>query len=239
MTETRETETREGLGIRLWGALKNSITEEDPVAVARRAKLRGGKPAPDAPRAQEAAPAAAPERLTPMARALLAQVLSKATAYTALTEKLALLESIVVDERTRYQAAFALISSSRSVEQVVQSIDVLHVQALDEEAARFAAQLQEKERTEIGERTQELQGLATAIDAATQQVARIREDAEARIRQVEAAVVRDRERVDVLSKELDARQQELVAVQRRFDAAARVVKDELSGAKATVLRHLG
>ena len=45
--------------------------------------------------------------------ALLGQVLSKATAYTALTEKLSPLESIIADERTRYQAAYALIKGCR------------------------------------------------------------------------------------------------------------------------------
>ena len=46
-----------------------------------------------------------------------------------------------------------------------------HMQALEAEAARFAAQLEDKERTEIGARSQELQALTTNIDAAAQQVA--------------------------------------------------------------------
>ena len=237
MTDDEQTASRHGLGAQLWGAVKDALIDEDPIAAARRAKLQGGK----APNEQPAAPThdAPPAALSPMAAALMAQVLSKATAYTALTEKLQPLEAIVLDERTRYQAAYALIKSSRSVDQVVQAIAMQHVPALEAEAARFAAQLEDKERQEIGARSQELQSLTTSIDAAAQQVARLREEAEGRIRQIEAAVARDRERQSQLTREIDAKRHELAGVQRQFDAAAKSVAQALDAAKATVLRYLG
>ena len=237
MADSDETTSRHGLGAQLWGAVKDALIDDDPVAAARRAKLQGGKAPADQPAA--GAPDTAPAAMSPMAAALMAQVLSKATAYTALTEKLAPLETIVVDERTRYQAAYALIKSSRNVEQVVQAIAMQHIPALEAEAARFAAQLEDKERQEIGARSQELQALTTHIDAAAQQVATLREDAEARIRQIEATVARDRERQASLTREIDAKRHELAGVQRQFDAAARSVAQALDAAKATVLRHLG
>lgn len=232
---TNDHTARHGLGAQLWGAMKGALIDEDPIAAARRAKLQGGA-APE-PKAEAAPVADAP--MSPMAATLMAQVLAKATAYTALTEKLAPLESIVVDERTRYQAAYALIKSSRSVDQVVQAIDMQHVPALEAEASRFAAQLEDKERQEVGARSQELQSLTTGIDAAAQQVARLREDAEQRIRQIEATVSRDRERQAQLTREIDAKRQELAGVQHQFDAAARAVAQALAAAKATVRRHLG
>ena len=237
MTDDEQTASRHGLGAQLWGAVKDALIDEDPVAAARRAKLQGGK----APAEQTAAPArdAPPTTMSPMAATLMAQVLSKATAYTALTEKLQPLETIVLDERTRYQAAYALIKSSRSVDQVVQAIAMQHVPALEAEAARFAAQLEDKERQEIGARSQELQSLTTGIDAAAQQVARLREDAEARIRQIEQAVARDRERQSQLTREIDTKRQELAGVQHQFDVAAKAVAQALDAARATVLRHLG
>ncbi len=246
MTDTRQTLSKEGFGAQLWGAVKNVLTEEDPVAAARRAKLQGGRAHADTARAASAStgtataatPGDAPAPLSPMALALMNQVLAKPTAYTALTEKLAPLETIVVDERTRYQAAYALIRTSRSVEQVVQAIDMQHVQALDAEAARFAAQLQDKERAEIDSRAQESQTLAARIDAATTQAARMREEIESRIRETEAAMARDRERLAQLAQEIDAKRQELAGVQHQFDAAAHAVKTALCDAKATVLRHL-
>ncbi len=235
MTDGDEATLRHGLGAQLWGAVKGALIDEDPIAAARRAKLQGGKTS-DKPAAP--APDATPAAMSPMAATLMAQVLSKATAYTALTEKLAPLETIVVDERTRYQAAYALIRSSRSVDQVVQAIAMQHLPALEAEAARFATQLEDKERQEIGARSQELQALTTNIDAAAQQVALLREDAEQRIRQIEATVARDRERQAQLTREIDAKRHELAGVQRQFDAAARSVAQALDAARATVLRYL-
>jgi chromosome segregation ATPase len=216
--------------------LKNALTDDDPIAQARRAKLQGGK-------ASVAATGPAPEPsiqapMSPMAAALLEQVLSKATAYTALTEKLSPLESIIADERVRYQAAYALIKGSRSVEQVVQSIDMQHMQALEVEVGRFASQLQEKERQEISTRSSEAKTLSANIDAATRQTARLREELDARIQQIEATVARDRERLAQVSQEIDEKRQELSGVQQQFDVAAATVKDSLATAKATVLRHL-
>jgi chromosome segregation ATPase len=236
MADSEETTTsRQGLGAQLWGAVKDALIDEDPIAAARRAKLQGGKAPADKP--AEPVPEA-PATMSPMAATLMAQVLSKATAYTALTEKLAPLETIVLDERTRYQAAYALIKSSRSVDQVVQAIAMQHLPSLEAEAARFGVQLEDKERQEIGARSQELQALTTNIDAAAQQVARLREEAEARIRQIEATVARDRERQALLTQEIDAKRHELAGVQRQFDAAAKSVAQALEAAKATVLRHL-
>ncbi|MCK9688883.1 hypothetical protein [Scleromatobacter humisilvae] len=235
MADSNDTAPRHGLGAQLWGAVKDALIDEDPVAAARRAKLQGTRTPADKPAAPDAAPAA----MSPMAQALMAQVLSKATAYTALTDKLAPLEAIVLDERTRYQAAYALIKSSRSVEQVVQAIAMQHVPALEAEAARFGAQLEDKERQEIGARSQELQTLTTHIEAAAQQVATLRADTAARIQQIEAAVARDRERQAQLTQEIDGKRHELAGVQRQFDAAAKSVAQALDAAKATVLRHLG
>ncbi len=224
---------KHGFGAQLWGAMKGALVDEDPINATRRAKLQGNAAPAEKTEAAQTAP------MSQMAATLMAQVLAKATAYTALTEKLAPLESIVIDERTRYQAAYALIKSSRSVDQVLQAIDMQHVPALEAEASRFAAQLEDKERAEIGARSQELQSLTGGIDAAAQQVAKLREDTEQRIQQIEATVARDRERQARLTREIDAKRQELAGVQRQFDAAARAVAQALEGAKATVRRHLG
>jgi chromosome segregation ATPase len=244
MTDTIDTPDKDGLGSQLWVALRNALTEEDPIAAARRAKLPGGKAPAALTVRQGATPdemplAAVPAAMSPMAKALLEQVLAKATAYTALTDKLTPLEAIIVDERTRYQAAYALIKGSRSVEQVLQSIDMQHLQALEAEAGRFAAQLQDKERAEIGTRSAEAQSLTAAIDNAAQQVARLRQDVETRIAQIESMAARDRERLAVVTREIDDKRRELDGVQQQFDSAAKAVRDTLGAAKDTVLRHLG
>jgi hypothetical protein len=242
MTDARHTDTRQGLGSQLWAVLKNVLTDQDPVAQARGAQLARGKTPrealPDCAERELASGQGTPVPMSPVATELLNQVLSKATAYTALTEKLAPLESIIVDERTRYQAAYALIKASRSVEQVVQSIDMQHMQALEVEAGRFTAQLQEKERVEIDARSSESQTLRTDIDAAIQQMSRLREELDVRIQTIEVTVARDRERLATVTREIDSKRQELVEVEHEFDAAAATVKAALVKAKTTVLRHL-
>ena len=236
MADIDETTSRHGLGAQLWGAVKGALIDEDPIAATRRAKLHGSRAPADPP--ATAAVDAPPSAMSPMAAALMAQVLSKATAYTALTEKLAPLEAIVVDERTRYQAAYALIEELAQRRPGGAGDRHAAPAALEAEAARFGTQLEDKERQEIGARSQELQALTTNIDAAAQQVARLREDTEARIQQIEATVARDRERQALLTREIDAKRQELAGVQRQFDAAAKSVAQALDAAKATVLRYL-
>jgi chromosome segregation ATPase len=235
MTDIRHTSAKEGLGTQLWGTLRNALTQDDPVAAARRGKLQRARPADNAP----AAASTPPQPLSSVAGTLLAQVLSKATAYTALTDKLAPLEPIIADERTRYQAAYALIRSSRSVEQIVQSIELQHMQSVDAEVARFAAQLEDRQRREIVAREQEAKNLAAGIDASTQQVARLRQEHEERVQQIESGVAAQRERLAQLNQELQSRQHDLASVQRQFDAAVGQVKDALAAAKAKVLGHLG
>ena len=98
MTDRNTTDNRPGLGAQLWGAVKDALIDEDPVTATRRAALQAGKtPAAPAATVAAAGPVAAPAALSPMAATLMAQVLAKATAYTALTDKLGPLEGIVVD----------------------------------------------------------------------------------------------------------------------------------------------
>lgn len=235
MTDTRQAQAKPGLGTQLWGALKSAVVQDDPIAEARRAKA--ARPAADA--APAATPATVPtEALSPMAAALLKVVLSKATAYTALTDKLAPLEPIVADERTRYQAAYALIKSSRTVEQVVQSIDMQHMQAVDDEVARFAGQMKDKERTAIGAREEEARALTSKAEAAGQQIEMLRRDLEDRIRELEAGAAKDRQRLDAVTREIEDQRQNLDVVRRQFDSAVDQVRDVLKAARVRVLTFL-
>jgi chromosome segregation ATPase len=120
----------------------------------------------------------------------------------------------------------------------VRAIDMQHMQALEAEASRFATQLREKERVEIGARASESQTLSANIDAASQQVVRLRVELDTRIQQIEVAVARDRERLAEVTQEIDAKRQELAGAQQQFDAAAAMVQESLARAKATVLRYL-
>jgi chromosome segregation ATPase len=169
---------------------------------------------------------------------LLEQVLSRATAYTALNDAIKPLEEIIPDEMTRYRAAFAVIKKNRSLDQVIQAIDMQHMQAVDDEVARFAAQAKQKEVTDINVRVSEAQTLKDNVDAAGVQIVKLREETENRIRVVEAAVQRDRARLDEIERELLEKRQAIALVQTQFNTAVASVKDTLTQNKAKILRYL-
>ena len=181
-----------------------------------------------------AAPAAADTAGTPVARHGAADVADgdrahgarcspSATAYGALTEKLDPLESIVVDERHALPGRVCADPRARRRRRTGG--------AGDRHAAHAGARGRGRplRRAARGQGTQRdrgaLAGAAVADHAhrrgRASRRAQLREDVEARIRQMEAAIARDRERHGLLTREIDARQQELVGVQRQFDAAAR------------------
>jgi hypothetical protein len=241
MNDTKGNGERAGMGTRFLKGLRDAIVEEDPSAQARRARdAKSASPVADAGATplEATARTSAALPVSPMTASLFDAVLNKPTAYTAFTDKLVPLEGIVLDERTRYQAAYALVRTSRSIEQVIASIDMQHLQWLDAEAARFSAQLKEREAAEVQTRLAEAQSLDARIEAANQQVVRLREELEARIQAIGQAVQRDRERAAQIGVEVAAQRKELAAVQAQFDAAARQVKDSLVQAKAKLRSHL-
>lgn len=175
---------------------------------------------------------------SPMTANLLELVLGKATAYTALHEAIKPLEEIIPDEMTRYRAAFAVIKKNRSLDQVVQAIDMQHMQLLNDEAARFAAQAKQKEAKDIDVRVAEAKTLKDNVEAAALQIIKLREETEHRISVVEAAVQRDRTRLDEIDRELLEKRQSIAQVQAQFNNAIASVKDTLVQNKAKILRYL-
>jgi hypothetical protein len=175
---------------------------------------------------------------SPMATSLLEQILSRATAYTALNDAIKPLEEIIPDEMTRYRAAFAVIKKNRSIEQVVQAIDMQHMQALDDEVTRFAAQAKQKEATDINVRIAEAQTLRDNVEAAGLQIVKLREETESRINTVEAAMQRDRGRLDEIDRELLEKRQAIALIENQFNSAVTAVKDNLMLTKSKILKYL-
>jgi hypothetical protein len=231
-----------GFGARLMSGLKDLILEED-APVAGKA---GGEKVVDA---RVSSPAMAPATSSthamppplpnsPMTKSLMEQVLNRATAYTALTEAMTPLEEIIPDEMTRYRAAFAVIKKSRSLDQVIQAIDLQHMQVLDDEMLRFASQAKQKEAADIDSRIAEAQTLKGNIEAAELQAVKLREDIETRIRTIQEGVQRDSLRVDEINREVNEKRQAIASVQRQFDGAAASVRESLLQAKAKILKYL-
>ena len=173
-----------------------------------------------------------------MTASLMELVLNRTTAYTALTEAMTPLEEIIPDEMTRYRAAFAVIKKNRTLEQVVQAIDLQHMQILESEITRFAAQAKEREASDVDTRIHEAQTLKANIEAANTQVVKVRQEMEARIRAIEDGVQRDRQRLDDIGREVEEKRQAIASVQRQFDVAAASVTASLQQAKTKILKYL-
>jgi hypothetical protein len=175
---------------------------------------------------------------SPMTKSLMEQVLGRPTAYTALTEAMAPLEEIIPDEMTRYRAAFAVIKKNRSLDQVIQAIDLQHMQVLEDEMLRFASQAKDKEASDIGARVAEANTLKGNIAAADVQAVKLREEMENRIRTIQDGAQRDRQRLEEIDREVNEKRQAIASVQRQFDGAAVAVKESLLQAKSKILKYL-
>ncbi len=239
-----------GFGSRLLSGLKDLILEDD----APREKAAAEQSTDKTERADQAASSPVAENKSnasftspppmnsqassPLTSSLMEQVMSRSSAYTALTEAMTPLEEIIPDEMTRYRAAFAVIKKNRSLDQVIQAIDLQHMQTLDNEISRFASQAKEREAADIDTRLGEEQTLKANIEAAERQAIQMREEVEQRIRTLQEGVQRDRQRVEAIEREVAEKRQAIAVVQGQFDIAANAVKHSLQSAKAKILKYL-
>jgi hypothetical protein len=251
-----EDDGKAGFGSRFLSGLKGMILEEDVPAKRAPAEEeaptgvapapRGANPGIPAPGSGfvAAAPGAAPSYApasnpqSPMFASLMQVTLARATAYTALTEAMTPLEEIIPDEMTRYRAAFAVIKKNRTLEQVVQAIDMQHLEVLEEEVARFSVQAKSKEHQDVQSRIDEATNLKARIDAANARVVELRRQLAEQVASIEQGIQQDRQRVDEIDRAVAENRQAIDAVQRQFDGAAAAVRDNLVSAKAKILKYL-
>ncbi|MES3023884.1 MAG: hypothetical protein V4857_20150 [Pseudomonadota bacterium] len=254
MAQDEDGGTEESFGSRFLSGLKGMILEDEvpakrapaepepPANGAANASAAAPRAAPGQPQpgqAHAAAPLAAPASAdSPMFASLLSVTLARATAYTALTEAMTPLEEIIPDEMTRYRAAFAVIKKNRTLEQVVQAIDLQHMEVLAEEVARFGVQAKSKQFQDVQSRVDESTNLKAKIDAANAQVANLRRELEEKVRAIEDGIQRDRQRAAEIDRAVAENQKSIEAVQRQFDGAAAAVRENLTGAKAKILKYL-
>jgi hypothetical protein len=247
MAQDEDGGNAEGFGSRFLSGLKGMILEDEVPAK----KTAPAEPAPaaaapaSAPKAAPGQSAAAPAYSSapsapdsPMFANLMTVTLARATAYTALTEAMTPLEEIIPDEMTRYRAAFAVIKKNRTLEQVVQAIDLQHMEALEEEVARFSVQAKSKQFQDVESRMVEGNNLKAKIDAANTQIASLRRELDERVRVIEDGIARDRQRSTEIERAVEESQQAIASVQRQFDGAAAAVRENLVSAKAKLLKYL-
>jgi len=248
VTDTHKSE--DGLAARLLHGAKDFIWQADPAPSARsaapRAETRGSA-------AAGSVAASATAAITPsaggtataipansMGAELLAVVMGRPTAYSALTESIAALSDIPMDEATRYRSAFAVLkrTQSRSLEQVVQAVDV-HLGVLDSEIARFKGQSKTAEDGEITARVAEVAAINTALAAVNQQIAQLRAQTDARIAQLQDELVQKQARAAELTREAEQKKNAIQQTQQNFEAAIALVQNTLAADKTKLLQYLG
>ncbi|MBV8636239.1 MAG: hypothetical protein JO002_17225 [Burkholderiaceae bacterium] len=231
-------ESHENFAARLLHGARDLVWQDNPVRPApavQTTAIRENKPAAEPDVA--ATPAPKPSGMT---AELLGVVLSRPTAYSALSEAIDALAEITMDEAMRYRSAFAVLKQTqqRTVEQVVQAIDV-HLGLLDAERSRFAAQSDSAEHDGIAARAKEIAALNAAAEEANRQILALRADCDAKIRRMQEDLAQKQERARILGREAEQKKQAIAQTTRNFETAADAVKTRLLGDKARVERYLG
>lgn len=210
------------------GMLKDALFESEP---AKSPESAANAPAPS----QGTSPAATkPIGNSPMVDRMMQVVLGRTTAYTALLEAMAQLEAFIPDEASRYKAAFAIVGKTRTLEQIVQSIDLQHLPELDAESQRFATQAKDQEEKLVGSKIRELEALKTSIQAAEDERKRL----EARLLELNVETEGAKKKIASTETEVAMKRHEIASVNQQFEETAVAVRVRLADAKTKVLRYL-
>jgi hypothetical protein len=220
-------------GSSFFGKIRDVLFEPEtaPAAPAATGKAAAA-PAPASPAPAGVAAAAA---RNPMVDRMMEVVMEKTTAYTALVEAVTPLEAFIPDEASRYKAAFGIVGKTRTLEQIVQSIDMQHLPALEAESQRFHGQAKNQQDLQINARIREIDSLRGSVAKMDEERTRLQE----RLGQIQQEVEGAHKKIAGFENEIAAKRAEIVEVNIRFESALAVVKAQLVEARAKVLRYLG
>jgi hypothetical protein len=221
-------------GSGFFGKLRDVLFEPEPApgapAAADKSAATSTAPAPSA-----AAHVAAVKVKNPMVDRMMEVVMEKTTAYTALVEAVTPLEAFIPDEASRYKAAFGIVGKTRTLDQIVQSIDLQHLPALEAESQRFHGQAKNQQDLQINARIREIDSLRASVAKVDEERVRLQE----RLGQIQEEVATAHKKIAGFESEIAAKRAEIVEVNIRFESALAVVKAQLVEARAKVVRYLG
>lgn len=233
-----EKENEPGLAARLLHGAKDLIWEDDPKDRAARQMTRSPVNAPSSSTAQAPIQASTPVT-NPMSDELLAVVLNRPTAYSALTEAIAALADIPMDEATRYRSAFAVLrkTQQRTVEQIAQAVEV-HLAVLDDEVSRFKGQSKYAEEGEVVARNAEIAALQSALQQGAQQIDQLRQNTEEKIRVLQEDLNHKQTRAAELARVAEEKKRLIAQTTQQFESATAAVKQRLQSEKTKCLQYL-
>lgn len=214
----------------LLAKLKNVLFEPEVVA-----DKPAATPAPIPQPNAGSSKSAVPEPSNPMADRMMAVVMDRTTAYTALMEAIIPLESYIADEGSRYKAAFGIVGKTRSLEQIIQSIDMQHLPALDAETQRFQAQASTQQDQQVNARGREMETLRKIIADTEQE----QKQMERRLEQLRQDAANALAKIGEIEKEMAQKKRDIALVNQQFEDALGLVKGRMQEARAKVLKYLG
>ena len=217
-----------------FGKLRDVLFEPEPAPGAPVSADKSAATAP-APVPSAAANLAAAKVKNPMVDRMMEVVMEKTTAYTALVEAVTPLEAFIPDEASRYKAAFGIVGKTRTLDQIVQSIDMQHLPALEAESQRFHGQAKNQQDLQINARIREIDSLRASVAKMDEERARLQE----RLGQIQQEVETAHKKITGFENEIAAKRAEIVEVNIRFESALAVVKAQLVEAREKVVRYLG
>lgn len=214
--------------------LVSHLPQATPVATT--APATGTTPTGEKPGATSSAPF--PSLGNAMTDKLQGFVMDKQTAYTALVEAITPLETFIVDEGQRYRAAFAIVGKSRTVDQIVQAIDMQHVPVIDAEVQRFNAQAESKEEREIGAVTRDVAAKRKSRDDYEAEASRVQREAEARVTELTQQSLAAETAALALEQQIAAKRADLDSSVAQFNEAVTQVRARMAQTRANVLAYL-
>jgi len=144
---------------------------------------------------------------------------SRKTPYTALLEASQKLASVIPDETQRLKAAFVTVSGDRSLSDIVKAIDV-HVSDLEGQVMRFRQTTAAQISTKVGAKRAQATSFSTEIESNKGEIDRLN----ARNNDLAS-------QVQTLTAQADADEQEIGAVETRFEAAVTFLTNNLTATK--------
>ena len=174
-----------------------------------------------------------------MSAELLALVMNRPTAYSALTEATTALVDIALDDTTRTRAAFAVLKKTqqRSVDQIVQAIDI-HLGLLDAERNRFASQSRQAENGGVTARAQQAASLQKSAQAIGERMTKLRADTDAQLLQLAQEQAQQQTEADALTRQIEVEKTRIERTTQEFDNAAACVEKWLHSERSTIRQRL-
>jgi DNA repair exonuclease SbcCD ATPase subunit len=216
-----------GLFVETVGEKGESSPSGDAQAVAE-STVKSAVPPP-----ASGAPNADDER---MSAELLRNVLASKTSFNALVTALETLQQVPdMNERTRYQAAFAMLKASQpcSTQSIVESFDV-HAANLAAERRKFEEVSSEQATAMVGEKTKQIADWKAKAAQAQQRAEALRSEISALLKQENEA----RAKVGALETAIAADKRQIELIKQRFERALNQVQQQLQTHRDKVRQYL-